>query len=92
VVYRNAMEGAALSGVPAAAAEAARSTLGSAVAVAAELPGASGAALLDTSRDAYAQAFQVTAGISAALVLGTAFLAAFMLRQARAGSPAGSAP
>jgi DHA2 family multidrug resistance protein-like MFS transporter len=91
-VYRHAMEGTALSGVPTAAAEAARSTLGGAVAVAAELPGASGAALLDTSREAYAQAFQVTAGISAALVLGTAILAAVMLRQARAGSPAGSAP
>lgn len=65
-VYRHAMEGAVLSGVPDAAAQAARSTLGGAVAVVANMPAASGAALLDASRGAFAQAFQVTATVSAA--------------------------
>ena len=50
------------------------------------LPEAVGAALPGISHKAYAQAFQVTAGISAALVLGTAVLAAVMLRQARTGA------
>ena len=85
-VYRHAMEGAVLSGVPDAAAQAARSTLGGAVAVVANMPAASGAALLDASRGAFAQAFQVTATVSAALVLATAILAALVLRQARANA------
>ncbi len=87
-VYRHAMEGAVLSGVSDAAAQAARSTLGGAVAVAANMPAASGAALLDASRGAFAHAFQVTATVSAALVLATAILAAPVLRQARANAAA----
>lgn len=82
-VYSHAMADTVLTGVPPAAMQTVRSTLGGAVAVAAELPGTSGAALLDTSRDAFAQAFQVTATISAALLLATTILAAVMLRQTR---------
>jgi len=82
-VYSHAMADTVLSGVPPAAMQTVRSTLGGAVAVAAELPGTSAAALLDTSRDAFAQAFQVTATISAALLLATTILAAVMLRQTR---------
>ena len=74
--------------MPDAAAQAARSTLGGAVAVAANMPAASGAALLDASRGAFAHAFQVTATVSAALVLATAILAAPVLRQARANAAA----
>ncbi len=89
-VYRSGMADTVLSGVSVAAAQAARSTLGGAVAVAGQLPGASGAALLDASRGAFAHAFQVTATISALMVLATVLLAAFMLRQGRSGAAPGS--
>jgi DHA2 family multidrug resistance protein-like MFS transporter len=58
----------------------ARDTLGAAVAVAAQLPEQLGAALLDTARAAYVQAFELTAGISAAMSIGVALLALLLLR------------
>ncbi|UUZ74886.1 MFS transporter [Polaromonas sp. P1(28)-13] len=85
-VYRSAMADTVLYGVPPAAAQAARSTLGGAVAVAAQLPGVTGTALLNASRDAFAQAFQMAATISAVIVLATAILAAAMLRQPQPGA------
>jgi MFS transporter, DHA2 family, multidrug resistance protein len=79
-VYRSGMADMALAGVPAEAAQIARSTLGGAMAVAGQLPGAAGAALLDTARSAFTGAFQVAAGISAVIVTVTAFAAAVVLR------------
>jgi MFS transporter, DHA2 family, multidrug resistance protein len=80
-VYRSAMADAALAGVPLEAAQVARSTLGGALAVASQLPGGAGAALLDAARSAFADAFQVAASISAAIVAVTAMVAAWALRQ-----------
>ncbi len=71
---------AAYRGAMANAAPEARDTLGGAVAFAAELPDALGAALLDSARAAYVQAFELSAAISAALSLGVAVLAALLLR------------
>jgi MFS transporter, DHA2 family, multidrug resistance protein len=79
--YRSSMADMALLGVPAEAAQLARSTLGGALAVAGQLPGAAGAALLETARSAFTGAFQVAAGISAVIVTATALVAASVLRQ-----------
>jgi MFS transporter, DHA2 family, multidrug resistance protein len=85
-VYRSSMADMALAGVPPEAAQVARSTLGGALAVAGQLPGAAGAALLGTARSAFTGAFQVAAGISAVIVTATAIAAASVLRQP-AGRP-----
>jgi DHA2 family multidrug resistance protein-like MFS transporter len=53
------------------------------------LPAALGAGLMDAARSAFAQAFEVTALIGAAISIGVAILAVALLRHVRAeGSPA----
>ncbi|MGC5015458.1 MFS transporter [Streptosporangium sp. DT93] len=59
---------------PEAVPEAARDTLGSAVAVAAGLPPGPGAVLLGTARAAFVDGFHVTAAIGAALMAGLVLL------------------
>jgi DHA2 family multidrug resistance protein-like MFS transporter len=56
-VYRGQMTDAVPTGIPPHAAEAARDTLGGAVAVAGQLPDQLGAALLDTAREAFTQGY-----------------------------------
>ncbi len=80
-IYRGEVDGALPASVPAAAAEIARGTIGGAVSVADELPGALGAEVLDLARDAFAHAFGTTAAISAVIALGVAVLAAALLRR-----------
>jgi MFS transporter, DHA2 family, multidrug resistance protein len=72
--------------LPREAIEAARSTLGGAVAVASQLPGQLGAELLHAARAAFTQAFELTAAISAAVSLVTAIVVMVLLRSVRAGS------
>jgi DHA2 family multidrug resistance protein-like MFS transporter len=84
-IYRRAMAGSVIDGIPPDAAAAARDTLGSAVATAGQLPG-SGAALLDMARTAFTQGLQVTAITSAVVVLGMAILVTVSLRHLRAAS------
>jgi MFS transporter, DHA2 family, multidrug resistance protein len=86
-VYRGAMADSVLIELPAEAAEAARATLGGAVAVAERLPEQVRLELLGTARAAFARAFQLTAAISAAIVLVLAPLALVLLR--RVGGEAG---
>jgi MFS family permease len=74
------------TGLPPAAAEAARDTLGGAVAVADGLPDRLGSALLGVAFEAFSRALQLTAATSAILVLGTAILVAVLLRVVPAGS------
>lgn len=83
-VYRSVMADAVPSGVPPEAAEAARATLGGAVAVAEQLGGQLGVELLATARAAFAQAFRLAAAISAVIALLLAPVAGVLLR--RAGS------
>jgi MFS transporter, DHA2 family, multidrug resistance protein len=85
-VYRRAMADAVPAGVPPEAAEAARATLGGALAVAAGLPAQLGAGLLGSAREAFTQGLQLTAVICAAVVLATAVPAALLLRRVGAGS------
>ncbi len=85
-VYRRAMAEVVPAGVPAEAAEAARATLGGALAAAERLPAQLGGAVLGPAREAFTQGLQLTAIICAAVVLATALLAALLLRRVRAGS------
>jgi DHA2 family multidrug resistance protein-like MFS transporter len=73
-------------GLTAEAIEAARSTLGGALAVAERFPGQSGTELLGIARQAFAQAFELTAVIGAAIVIATTILVAAVLRQVGAGA------
>jgi MFS transporter, DHA2 family, multidrug resistance protein len=85
-VYRGQMDDALTAGVPPEAAEAARDTLGAAVAAAGELPTRLGVDLVDAAQEAFTQALQVAAALCAALAVGAAIIAVAMLRRVRAGS------
>jgi DHA2 family multidrug resistance protein-like MFS transporter len=79
-VFRGHMATDAPAGLPAGAAQAARDTLGGAVAVAAHLPNDLGPALLATARAAFVRAMDVTAIMSLVLVLVMTVIAALRLR------------
>ena len=85
-VYRGALSGAETGGLPGAALEAARTTIGAAEGAAASLPAESGVRLLELSRDAFAGAFGTASWVSAAIAVTVALLAARMLRP-RPASP-----
>src|SRR5712692_877803 len=85
-IYRGRLAHAIPPGVPSETSEAARSTLGGAVAAAKRLPNPLDAALLGAAREAFAQAFQLTAAICAAVVLATAVMVAILLRGGKTGS------
>ncbi|MGH7265833.1 MAG: MFS transporter [Candidatus Rokuibacteriota bacterium] len=92
-VYRGVMATAVPDGVPFEATESARGTLGGAVAVAERLPDPIGAELLGAARAAFVQSFELTAGISAAVAIATAIVAAVLLRRPRTGAePAAGRP
>jgi DHA2 family multidrug resistance protein-like MFS transporter len=84
-VYRLAMWDAVPGDLTPQAVEAARSTLGGAVAVAGQLPGQLSTELLGAARAAFTQAFELTAAISAAVSLVTAVGVMVLLRRVRAG-------
>jgi DHA2 family multidrug resistance protein-like MFS transporter len=85
-LYRSAMADAVPTGVPPEAAEAARGTLGAALALATQLPEHLGAAFLGKAREAFTQGLQLTAGVSAVTVMATAAVAAIALRRPRPGA------
>ena len=85
-IYRGRLADALPADVPAEAAAVARDTLGGAVAVAGQLPGQLGAAVLDIARDAFVQGMQAAATISAVLAVGVAILAVVMLRNVGSGA------
>ncbi|WEX11235.1 MFS transporter [Chelativorans sp. AA-79] len=73
-LYRRTMEADALTGVPAPMAEAARDTLGGALAVATELPATLGGTFLSTARDAFTGGLVLTSLASALIAFLTAVL------------------
>jgi DHA2 family multidrug resistance protein-like MFS transporter len=79
-VYRSRMAEA----LPAGAPQAARDTLGAAVVVARDLPAEAQAALLEAARGAFTAGLQLTAIVCTGVVVATAFVAAAILRRARA--------
>jgi DHA2 family multidrug resistance protein-like MFS transporter len=87
-VYRGELADHLPAEVPSQAAAIARETLGGAVDVAARLQQDVGAALLAAVREAFVQALQLTAGLSAAIAVGTAVLATVLLRGVPASSKA----
>ncbi|WP_158883252.1 MFS transporter [Amycolatopsis anabasis] len=88
-VYRGQAEGTLPAGIPPEAAEAARDTLGGAVAVGGQLPAPLGPDLLTAAREAFTSGMQVTVAVSAVIVAGVAVLAATLLRNIRpTGEPA----
>ena len=91
-VYRGAMASAVPAGVSSADAAVAKATLGGAVSVAAGLPDSLRAALLETSRGAFAHAFEMAAGICAAVSVATAVVALVMLRRVPTAASPASAP
>ena len=90
-VYRFHMADAFPAEVPLDAVQAARETLGAAVGAAERLPGAAGATLLDAARRAFGQSFKVVSAVNAAVAVGTALVAAVVLRRNGRSSPTGGA-
>ncbi len=82
-IYRSAMADQALSGIPEHAIEAAKDTLGGAVAASSQLGGEAGEKLLSTAREAFVYAFQVASGVSAAGAVIAAILAATVLKSGK---------
>jgi DHA2 family multidrug resistance protein-like MFS transporter len=85
-VYRREVVDALPTGLPPEAAEAARDTLGGAVAAAAPLPDPLSAALLGAAREAFVQGLELTAVIGAAVLAGIAVLVLVVLRRAPVGA------
>jgi DHA2 family multidrug resistance protein-like MFS transporter len=85
-IYRGAMARDLPADVPAAAATAARDTLGGAFAVAAELPDRIGAAVLAAARGAFSEGMVLVAVICAVIAVGTAIMAGTILRKVPAGA------
>jgi DHA2 family multidrug resistance protein-like MFS transporter len=85
-VYRTQVDDGIPAGVPREQADAARDTLGGAVATAQELPAALAAEVLSAANEAFTRGFQVAALTSAVLAAGTALLAAVLLRNVQARS------
>jgi DHA2 family multidrug resistance protein-like MFS transporter len=86
-VYRSVIAQLAPQGIPHEALETARNTVGGALEVARRLSGQQGDQLLGASREAFTQAFELTALVCAGLTLTAAIATAFLLRNA-AASPA----
>lgn len=85
-VYRTLMAGGIPPGLSVDAVEASRSTLGGAIATAAQLPGQLGPALVDAARDAFIQGLRLTAVISVVGSVALAVFAALSLRRVRPSS------
>jgi MFS transporter, DHA2 family, multidrug resistance protein len=86
-VYRMQVDDGIPAGVPAEDAEAARDTIGGAVAAGEELPEPLAAQVLDAAREAFTQGLQAAALASAVVAAITAVLAVILLRQVRASEP-----
>jgi MFS transporter, DHA2 family, multidrug resistance protein len=85
-VYRSQVADGIPAGVPSEQADAARDTLGGAVAAGDELPATLSGELLDAAREAFTQGMQVAALTSAVVAAGTAVLAVVLLRRVQGGS------
>lgn len=88
-VYRRMMADAVPASVPHEFAEAARGTLGGAIATAQHLPAAIGAELANAARDAFSEGLETTAGVSALIALTIAIVAAVVLRRTGSDDRAG---
>jgi len=85
--YRGQLAGTVPGGVPPAAGEAARATLGGALDAAKALPPQLGAALQDAAREAFTSGLRLVFAVNVGLTLAIAVLVAVLLRRARPGGP-----
>ncbi|MDQ4035008.1 MAG: MFS transporter [Chloroflexota bacterium] len=90
-IYRGEVADRLPSTVPAEAEAIARDTLGSAIAVAGDLPVELGSLVASAAREAFVQGMQLTSGIAAILAVGLAALAIVTLRS-HGAPPAGEDP
>ncbi|MBT9517200.1 MAG: MFS transporter [Methyloversatilis discipulorum] len=91
LIYRHLLTGGMPADLPAALSTGALSTIGGAVAAAAQLPAPAGASLLSAAHAAFTDALQFTAACGAVLVAGASLLVARILRvpaKAAAGADA----
>jgi DHA2 family multidrug resistance protein-like MFS transporter len=82
-VYRGEVDDSLSAALPPEPAEAARDTLGAAVAAGEDLRAPVGADLIEVAREAFTQALQVATTVSAALVLAAAAIAVTVFHRAR---------
>ncbi|HEX2843501.1 MFS transporter [Hyphomicrobium sp.] len=82
-IYRDAMANEVLHGIPEHAIDAAKDTLGGAVAAAGQLGGEAGQQLLVTARGAFVYAFEIASGVSAVGAVIAAILAATVLKSGK---------
>jgi len=82
-VYHAAMSGMVPAGLPEAAKAAAESTLGGAMAVAAQLGGESGVALLANAQAAFMTAMSTTGSSAGLILVGSAVLVLLLSRRGR---------
>ena len=87
-VYRAGVTDAFGGAVP----EAAKDTLGGALAVAEQLPGDAGRELMAVAHDAFTQGLHLSATVGAVIAVGVAILVATLLRNVRATGPEDVAP
>jgi DHA2 family multidrug resistance protein-like MFS transporter len=80
------MGDAIVDGIPAAAGDTARDTLGGAIAVAQQLPDRIGGELVTAAHTAFTQGLHITAAVGALIAIGMAGLVLTMLRNARTGA------
>jgi MFS transporter, DHA2 family, multidrug resistance protein len=85
-VYRGQVGETLPAGVPPAAADTARDTLGGAVALAGQLPERLGAAVLDAAREAFTAGLHLVFAVNAGLALGIAALVVGVLRKVQTGA------
>jgi DHA2 family multidrug resistance protein-like MFS transporter len=88
-IYRSGVVDAVPEGVPSAAADAARDTLGGALAAVQQLPASVGGDLLETARAAFTQGLQVASATGAVIAIAVAILVASRLRHIPRGGAAG---
>jgi MFS transporter, DHA2 family, multidrug resistance protein len=80
-VYRGQIDDALPAALPPEPAQAARDTLGAAVAAGDELPDGLASAVVDAAREAFTEALQLAATLNAVIAVGAALLAAALLHR-----------
>ena len=91
-IYRAEVGDNLPAGVPPAAGDAARDTLGAAVEVAGSLPADAGAAVVDVAREAFVTGMHVTSMLAAAIAVAIAVVSVVVLRRVEpAADPHGAA-
>jgi DHA2 family multidrug resistance protein-like MFS transporter len=84
-IYRGEIADRLPSTVPAETEAVASDTLGSAVAIAGQLPAQLGTTVVETAREAFVHGMQLTSGIATIVAIGLAVLAVIMLRHEGSG-------